>query len=199
MKKCLKDKKSQGLLAWVENYIDLNPADIAGDTHLRQLCMNTAVSHTRLVYSSQIFRRAMSCKNNSILPVKIVKESLWVEANKPVSEKNKDPILICSLFDQPCHANIWHHHMACVNTALAKVRLETVMILEDTAEELLSTMGTLGSMKIAGKFREDINEIANKLEDECEGRLAIARITATSKRWENESEHNYASSTFVGW
>ena len=28
-----------------------------------------------------------------------------------------------------------------------------------------------------------MNKIANRLEDECEGRSAIARITATSKRW----------------
>ena len=89
-----------------------------------------------------------------------MKESLWVEANKPVSEKNKDPILTCLLCDQPCHANIWHRHMSCMNTALAKVRLETVMILEDIAKELLSTMGTLESKKIAGK-------VANKLEDDA--------------------------------
>ena len=126
-----------------------------------------------------------------------MKESLWVEANKPVSEKNKDPILTCLLCDQPCHANIWHHHMSRMNIALAKVRLETVIILEDIAKELLSTMETLGNKKIADKFREDMNEIANKLEDECKGRLATARITAMSKRWKYESEHNYRSSTFI--
>ena len=80
--------------------------------------------------------------------------------------------------------------MSCMNTALAKVRLETVIILDDIAKKLLSTMGTLGSKTIADKFRKNMNEIANKLEDECEGHSAIARITATSTRWKGESEHN---------
>ncbi len=53
--------------------------------------------------------------------------------------------------------------------------------------------------KIAAKFREDMKEIANKLEDECKGRPASVRITATSRRWKSECEHNYAKSTFITW
>ena len=167
----------------MENYIDLSPADIAGrGTHLRQLCMHTAISHTRLACSSQIFLRVMNYKKK-FQPETIVKESLWVEANKPVSGKHKDPILTCSLCDQPCHAIIPHHHMSCMNTALAKDCLKAVIILEGIVKELLSTMRTLGRKKITEKFRKDMNEIANKLEDECESRSAIARITATSIRW----------------
>ena len=121
--------------------------------------MHTTISHTQLAYSSQTFRRALYCKNNNILPEMIVREILWVEANyyvrvvnilkfiylwveanKPVSGKHKDPILTCLLCEQPCHANIWHHHLSCMNTALAKVCFDTVKILEGIAKELLSTM-----------------------------------------------------------
>ena len=97
------------------------------------------------------------------------------------------------------HANIRHHHLSCMNTALAKARFDMVKIIESIAKELLSNMEKIGSKTIVENFQKDLNILVNELEDKCTGCPTNARIAAISSRWKGERACNNVSSPFLTW
>ena len=166
---------------------------------MRQLVLHTALSHTRLAYSSKTYRRAIYCSKYTITAEDMIRRNLWEDASKPVSDKHRDPVATCLLCGLSCHANIRHHHLSCPNPALLEARLNSAQILEKIARSILDDIKEALSESTANIFRKKLNTLFNEIEDVYNDRTASHLITASYQTWSEGCTASQDSSIFATW